>query len=287
LRHGVISAWITQLTQAAVSTIIDDVCCRLCHNGHVTGSSEQLLCGILSDAYLSTAEVAIASAGSRSRRRAGDTDADCPRLFILLPVNDDGLTFNDDLQIFTSTLVYDGYAVHLLCEFPDGYHLTSSPGYRLRRPRDFVERYGGHVTLVLDLLSRLAGSAAVSLDYAVRTRAVVRLADALVADLAARFPSVRPPAAEGARSSAEQLLCAVDESAAATRLRRDDLRRFLRLADDRADSFGPLHRLVYDGIGQGGNAHALWLCADHFRLMCGGVALTKDVNKHSVDAFMY
>ena len=255
----------------------------------MTGSSTHLLCGILSDSYLSSdvaAEVGIMSAGSRSRRHANDVDVDCPRLFILLAVNKDGLTLDDNLRIFTSTVVYDGYAVHLLCEFPDGYHLTSSHGYRLRRPRDFIDRYGGHVTVVLGLLARLAASSAVSNEYAVRTRAVVRLADALMSDLAGRFPDVKPTAAVRAHSSTEQLVSAVDQSAAATRLRRDDLRRFLRLADDGADSFGPLRRLKYDAISERASTHALWLCADHFRLMCGD-APAKNLNKHLTDACMY
>jgi len=262
------------------------VCCRLCHNGHVTGSSAHLLCGILSDSCLSTAIVAI-SPGSRSHRYTSDVDADCPRLFVLLPVNADGLTFDSDLRVLTSTVVQDGFAVHLLCEFPDGYHLTSEPGYRLRRPREFVERYGSHVAVVLGLLAVLARSSAVPSEYAVRTRAVVRLANALVADLAGRFPDVKPPAAVGARSSSEQLVSAVDQSATVTRLRRDDLRRFLRLADTGADSFGPLHRLQYDSISEHGAVHTLWLCAGHFRLMCGSAVPAMNCNKHVIDACMY
>jgi len=79
----------------------------------------------------------------------------------------------------------------------------------------------------------------------------------------------------------------LDQSAAAARLRRDDLRRVLRLADNHPDSFGPLHRLLYDGISQDGGAHALWLCAEHFRLMCGSVLPDKKSDKDMIDAFMY
>ena len=263
--------------------------CRVCycHNGHVTGSSTDLLCGILSDSYLSTAvapEVVTMSAGPRSRRHSSDVDADCPRLFILLPVKKDGLTLDDDLRILTSTVVYDGYAVHLLCEFPDGYHLTSAPGYRLRRPREFIERYAHHLNVVLALLTSLAASSAVSVDYATRTRAVIRLADALISDLDCRSRSIKRA---GTRTSIEQLVCAVDQSAAATPVRRDDLRRCLRLADDRADSFGPLHRLLYDAISKDAGEHALWLCDDHFRLMCGGVGSAKNSNMNLTDACMY
>ena len=219
------------------------------------------------------------SAGSRSRRRLND----CPRLFIVLPVSADGLMVDDDMRVLTSTLVYDGYAVHLLCEFPDGYHLTSAPGYRLHRPREFTERYASHCVKVLGLLAGLAASSAVSAEYAVRTRAVLRLADSSLYDLTARYPAVKPTTLHAADTSTEQL----DQSASATRLRRDDLRRSLRLADDRADTFGPLHRLLYDSISDDGDAHALWLCADHFRIMCGGAMPARNSNKTLIDACMY
>jgi len=236
-------------------------------------------------------EILALSAGSRSRRRIGDDDdVDCPRLFIVLPVNRDGLTVDDGVRIVTSTLLFDGCAVHLLCEFPDGYHVTSAPGYRLRRPGEFVERYGGHVTLVLGLLARLAASSAVSLEYAVRTRAVCRLANTLMSDLVTRYPAVKRShaVAAAAHTTADDQL---HQSAAALPRRRADLRRRLRLADEHADTFGPLHRLRYDRISDdsadGGTAHALWLCADHFRLMSGDVAPAKNSNKNFVDAFMY
>ena len=272
-----------------VTWLLIVVYCRLCYcrNGHVTGTSTDLLRGTLSVSYLSTAvaaEVVTMSAGPRSRRHSSDVDTDCPRLFILLPVKKDGLTLDDELRILTSTVVYDGYAVHLLCEFPDGYHLTSAPGYRLRRPREFIERYGHHLDVVLALLTSLAASSAVSVEYAARTRAVIRLADALISDLACRLRSTKPA---GTHTSIEQLVCAVDQSATETPLRRDDLRRCLRLADDRADSFGPLHRLLYDGVSKDAGAHALWLCDDHFRLMCGGVGSTKNSYVNLTDAGIY
>lgn len=131
------------------------------------------------------------SAGSRSRH----IDTDCPRLFVVLPVSTDALTLNGQLRVCTSTVLQDGYALHLLCEFPDAYHLTSAPGYRLRRPRQFVERYAGHVNVVLRLLTTLATSPAVTQDYAARTRALVGLADAVVTDLAARYPATKPTVA--------------------------------------------------------------------------------------------
>jgi len=252
----------------------------------VIESGLHLLCGILSDSCLSTSVAVpeVMSAGSNRRRI---NDIDCPRLLILLPVTRDGLRIDDDTCVLTSTVVYDGFGVHLLCEFPDGYHVTSAPGYRLRRPREFVERYAAHVSLVIGLLARLASSSAVSSEYAVRTRAVVRLAAAVISDLAVRYPSLKAASTVDQQSSTEQLVSAVDESAVTTRLRRDDLRHFLRLCDDRADSFGPLLRLAYDRISDDVGAHAHWLCADHFRLMCGGVVPAKNSNKNFIDACMY
>lgn len=116
---------------------------------------------------------------------------DCPHLFILLPVNRDGLSFDSDQRLYASTLVPDGYAVHLLCEFPDGYHVTYEPGYRLRNPRDFVRRYGGHVVSTLRLLVKLANSTVVSAECAARSRAVAKTADALIKDLTTRFPTLK------------------------------------------------------------------------------------------------
>jgi len=168
---------------------VASLCYRLlCHNGHATANMAHLLRGELTDSCLSataTPELVTMSAGSRSRRHVSDVDVDCPRLFILLPVNKDGLQIDDDVRVLTSTLVYDGCAVHVLCEFPDGYHLTSAPGYRLRRAGEFVQRYGGHVNVVLGLLARLAASSAVSSEYARRTGAVCRLAGAFLSDLVA------------------------------------------------------------------------------------------------------
>ena len=116
---------------------------------------------------------------------------ECPRMFILLPVSRDGLSFESDLRLYTSTLVPDGYAVHLLCEFPDGYHVTCEPGYRLRNPRDFIRSYGSHVVTTLRLLTRLANSTVASPQYSAKSRAVAKTADALIKDLINRFPVLK------------------------------------------------------------------------------------------------
>jgi len=248
----------------------------MCENGHVI---KHLLRGILTDSCVSTPPALPVSAGGRCL--SVDSGAHCPRLLVVLPVSADALTLDADVRVPTSTLLLDGCAAHLLCEFPDAYHLTTSPGYRLRRPGEFVGRYAAHLASVVGLLVRLAASPAVSADYAARTRAVCRLADALLRDVVARYsssglvPTPRPlvgPAVER-----------LAQSASGVPLRRDDLRRCLRLADDRADTFGPLHRLLYDGIGQDGGAHALWLCTEHFRLLCGGDVPANNSNKNLVD----
>jgi len=44
---------------------------------------------------------------------------------------------------------------------------------------------------------------------------------------------------------------------------------------------------VYDSIGDDGDAHALWLCADHFRIMCGGAMPARNSNKTLIDTCMY
>ena len=120
-----------------------------------------------------------------------DDLSQCPGLFILLPVNRDGLSFDRQLRLYASTLVPDGHAVHLVCEFPDGYHVTREPGYRVRNARDFMRRYGVHVVGTLRLLSRLVNSTVVSAQYAATTRAVAKTADILIRDLTSRFPSLK------------------------------------------------------------------------------------------------
>lgn len=171
----------------------------------------------------------------------------------MLPVNREGLSFDRDLRLFASSLVYDGFAGHLLCEFPDGYHLTQAPGYRLRQPVEFMREYGVHVLAVLRLLRHVAGST-VSPQYATRTRAVTKTIDALLRDMSTRFPGVRDT---GAGLSPDDVIALVQRGGRL--VTREQLRRYFHVTDS-PDAFGPLRRLYYGD-------QAMWLCNEHLRQM--------------------
>ncbi len=176
----------------------------------------------------------------------------CPQLLIMLPVNKDGLSFDSELKLFVSSLLFDGYAVHMVCEMPDGYHLTRNPGYRLRKPKEFMQEFGSHVIAVLRLLSHVAESSVVSLDYSTHTKAISTTVDEIVTDYKAKFPGCKDIVRE---VGPEGLLNAVHQRGA--RIRREQLRGMLSLMD-RPDSFGPLRRIRY-------NDQTMWLCQEHYR----------------------
>ena len=175
----------------------------------------------------------------------------CPKLFIMLPVNKDGVSFDKDHKLFASSLVFDGYAAHMLCEFPDGYHLTRSPGYRLRQPKDFAAKFGSHAITVLRMFSHMAEST-VSARHASSTKAVSQCIGDLIKDITTKFPSIKDTTA---KSKPEQLASHILERS--KKFKREDLRKFLHIVD-KPDVFGPLRRLVYGD-------QFLWLCSDHYK----------------------
>jgi len=219
----------------------------ICRNAHVLGDARTVLTGAVNDSCLPTATLR-----PKSDRDRYDFSG-CPRMFIMLPVNRDGLSFDRDLRLFASSLVYDGFAGHLLCEFPDGYHLTQAPGYRLRQPVEFMREYGPHVLAVLRLLRHVAGST-VSPQYATRTRAVTKTIDNLLRDMAARFPGTRDVAVG---LSPDDVIALVHRGGRL--VSREQLRRFFHVTDS-PDAFGPLRRLYYGD-------QEMWLCNEHFRQM--------------------
>ena len=232
----------------------------ICRNAHVFPDVGAVLKGVVNDSCLPTSTLR-----PKSDRDRYDFSG-CPRMFIMLPVNRDGLSFDSDLRLFASSLVYDGFAGHLLCEFPDGYHLTQAPGYRLRQPVEFMREHGALVLAVLRLLRHVAGST-VSPQYATRTRAVTKTIDALLGDMRTRFPGVREPAAG---LSPDELVALVRR--VGRRVTRDQLRRFFHVTDS-PDAFGPLRRLYYGD-------HVMWLCNEHFRQMRVITIATAQVEAH-------
>ena len=218
-----------------------------CGNDHVLPDTKSILCGIINESCLPNATIR-----PKSSRDQYDYSG-CPKLFIFLPVNKDGMSFDRELQLCVSSVLGDGYAAHLLCEFPDGYHLTKTPGYRVKGPKEFMQSHGSHVTTVLRLLGHVAESS-VSVQFAKQNKAVSRMVQEILKDLITKFPFVKDTSAS---LTPELLNKQVQEKG--QRLKREDLRKYFHIMD-RPDTFGPLKRLVY-------GEQTLWLCGEHYRQM--------------------
>ena len=76
-------------------------------------------------------------------------DDECPRFFVVLPINRDAGVFS---RLLPHSLLADGFAVHFLCEHPGERHFLSTPGFRLRRMQDFMDTYGARAYKLLDLM---------------------------------------------------------------------------------------------------------------------------------------
>ncbi|KAK3753603.1 hypothetical protein QZH41_004182 [Actinostola sp. cb2023] len=96
----------------------------------------------------------VASELHQATRIGGEIPKDqiCPKLFIVLPINNECLSFKDRLD---HTYLRDGYAVHLLCECPDQWHFVDSPGFRIGKPKEFFEKYGKHLYRVVRTIAKL------------------------------------------------------------------------------------------------------------------------------------
>ena len=174
----------------------------------------------------------------------------CPRLFIVLPVNKDGLTFDNENKMFVSSILYDGFGVHLLCEFPDGYHLCGTPGYRLNKPKEFMTIFGSHVIDVLRLLCYMAEST-VSPQYASSTKDISKRINDLIKDIKSNFSHVK----EKPRAENDTLMDNIKRRSSS--FDRSKLKEFLHVVDKPAN-FGPLRRVNY-------HDQTLWLCNTHFK----------------------
>ena len=81
-------------------------------------------------------------------------DRECPKLFMILPVNARSLGWKD---FFVTSFIQEGYAVHLICEWPHGWHFLSAPGYFLKKPKPFVKKYGSRMLVLLKVISMAIG----------------------------------------------------------------------------------------------------------------------------------
>ena len=215
-----------------------------CVNSHTVHDQRGILLGMVHESCMPYGTI-------RPRTQTQIPDfSGCPRLFVVLPVNKDGLTFDNENKMFVSSLLYDGFGVHLLCEFPDGYHLCGTPGYRLNKPKDFMSIFGSHVIAVLRLLCYMAEST-VSPQYASSTKDISKRINDLIKDLKSNFSNVK----EEKVTENDSLMDIINRKSSG--FDRSELKRFLHIADKPAN-FGPLRRLNYQD-------QKLWLCSTHFK----------------------
>ena len=222
----------------------------ICPNAHILPDGRGVLEGIIKESCLPAGTIK-----PRDMKSYEEDFTGCPKLFVVLPVNRDGLSFDSNVKLFVSSLLMDGHAAHLLCEFPDGYHLTGAPGYRLRKPEEFMKQYGSHVLTVLRLMEHVMESTVVSPRYSTHTRSVICTIEDIINDYKSRFPSMKEMFKSNHKGTAEDTISEINKMA--PKIRREDLRQHFHLVDS-ASKFGPLRRLKY------GDQH-LWLCSDHFK----------------------
>ncbi len=217
-----------------------------CSNGHILPTPSGILLGNIRESCMSYATIR-----PKTHRDMMDYSG-CPKLFIMLPVNKDGVSFDNELKLFASSLLFDGYSVHMLCEFPDGYHITRAPGFRLKKPKDFMKIYGNHVIAILRMLSHMVQSSVISLEYSGQNKSISRIIDDVVKDYRTKFPTVSDVSPEVTPMDLVAQIFQRGEG-----FDRDTLKKLLHVVD-KPDAFGPLRRLRYYD-------QTLWLCNEHYR----------------------
>ena len=206
----------------------------VCAKGHKVRTTQDLLAGNLSPA------VVIPSAVATIGRAAGTTldDKYCPKLFVVLPINLEGLSFKDR---FVYSHLRDGYAVHLLCESPSQWHFVDSPGFRIGKPKEFFEKYGGRVCKLLRVIAALQGplQAASAVDSHCRlgstaanmTGSIVNDLQSLLENYLATYPHLK--------ASVVSWKDDTKDLKSSRGLQRSELARFLEMAA-KGREFGPL-----------------------------------------------
>ena len=126
--------------------IQEDCRVAMCGENHILGRWEDVLEGKLKHDWKVSDQL--------PRQEERMEDAVCPKFFIMLPVNKKSLSLSNRIL----SLLKDGWAVHLLCEYPEGSHLTDSPGLRLSNPKDFVHKYGKRAYQVLKFIIEQEGA---------------------------------------------------------------------------------------------------------------------------------
>ena len=183
-------------------------------------------------------------------------DHHCPRLFVVLPINLEGLSFKDR---FVYSYLRDGYAVHLLCECPDQWHFIDSPGFRVGRPKEFFGKYGSRVCKLLRIVSKLGTplQIASAFDPHCKIGAVIAGGASSIANelesLVESYLDKYPHLKDSFGSSKDDFRNLKSSSG----LQRSELARFLEIAAQ-GRNFGPLICTYVDKYNEW-----LWLCEEH------------------------
>ena len=145
----------------------------------------------------------------------------CPGLFVILPVNQEALSFLEYIQY---TILKDGFAVHFLCEQPGEWHFLSTPGFPLRRVEKFVKAYGGRAYKVLEQIvtEDVSASAVDSICISLRRKEACCSLKFLLDSFRRNFPDM-------ARNAG---VINLQEPTLAENLTRSRLKKLLNISDE-------------------------------------------------------
>ncbi|XP_070549552.1 probable serine/threonine-protein kinase roco5 [Ptychodera flava] len=187
-------------------------------------------------------------------------DMYCPSCFIILPVNIRVMSSIARLAHKVMSHVYDGYAVHLLCECPGSLHFLYSPGYRIRNVKSFIKKYGEHICRVLKIIqkaSRLLSFIPGPTSAAATMSDVATVANTLLSEFINDFGS-QCPALNGIRNepheeSEKELKISTEN------LSRREFQRFLGKSDEDR-KFGDLIPVAH-------GERIVWVCDEHRKML--------------------
>jgi hypothetical protein len=184
-------------------------------------------------------------------------DCICPKLFVVLPINLQSVSLKD---LFVYSCLRDGFAVHLLCEYPEKPHSVDSPGFRVGKPKEFFEKYGNRVCKVLRAISTLSApfKAAAAIEPHCKIGAAVGVGatsaynelQSLLESYLDKFPHLKSTI-----GSSEDDFKDLKSSSG---LQRSELARFLEI-EAKGHNFGPLVCTYVDKYREW-----LWLCEEHY-----------------------
>ncbi|XP_028513033.1 uncharacterized protein LOC114574493 [Exaiptasia diaphana] len=182
-------------------------------------------------------------------------DYHCPKLFVVLPINIKCSSLKDR---FVYSYLKDGYAVHLLCECPDQWHFVNSPGFRIAKPKEFLEKYGKHLCTVMKAIGKLGTPlrAAAAAEPLCKTGAAVASGASSIAkelegflfNAFEKYPQLNPASYRD-----------LEDLRMPKGLQRSELAKFLETVVNGRE-FGPLMFTYVDKSGEW-----LWLCEEHNR----------------------